>query len=104
MAVDLPGFGHSEGRTELFTPSAMGDFLYALIGEWGLGTPHVLGPDVGTGAALFLAARHPASVASSRPSVAVTPTGDPAGLPDHHHATRRHLGLLPLAGFDKREL
>ncbi|NUK36380.1 alpha/beta hydrolase [Streptomyces lunaelactis] len=64
VAVDLPGFGHSEGRTELFTPSAMGDFLYALIGEWGLGTPHVLGPDVGTGAALFLAARHPASVAS----------------------------------------
>ncbi|MFD8983454.1 alpha/beta fold hydrolase [Streptomyces sp. NPDC059564] len=64
VAVDLPGFGHSEGRTELFTPSAMGEFLYALISEWGLGTPHVLGPDVGTGAALFLAARHPESVAS----------------------------------------
>ncbi|MCX5612634.1 MULTISPECIES: alpha/beta fold hydrolase [unclassified Streptomyces] len=42
----------------------MSEFLHALIGEWGLGAPHVLGPDVGTGAALFLTARHPESVAS----------------------------------------
>ncbi|MFK0158634.1 alpha/beta fold hydrolase [Streptomyces sp. NPDC090493] len=64
IAVDLPGFGHSEGRDELFAPSAMADFLYRLIGEWGLDTPHLLAPDVGTGAALFLAARHPGTVAS----------------------------------------
>lgn len=64
VAVDLPGFGHSEGRTDLFSPSAMAEFLYTLIGEWGLEAPHLLAPDVGTGAALMLAARHPGSVAS----------------------------------------
>jgi pimeloyl-ACP methyl ester carboxylesterase len=64
VAVDLPGFGHSQGRPELFSPTAMGDFLYALIKEFGLVRPHVLGPDVGTGAALFLAARYPDAVSS----------------------------------------
>lgn len=64
IAIDLPGFGHSEGRTGLFTPEAMGEFLHQLIGEFGLGSPHVVGPDVGTCAALFLAARHPGAVAS----------------------------------------
>lgn len=64
VAVDLPGFGHSEGRIDLFAPSAMAEFLDALIAEWGLGKPHVLAPDVGAGAALFLAARHPGAVTS----------------------------------------
>ena len=64
VAVDLPGFGHSEGRTELFGPSAMAEFLKTLIAEWELGAPHVLAPDVGASAALFLAARHPGSVTS----------------------------------------
>ncbi|MEY9894453.1 pimeloyl-ACP methyl ester carboxylesterase [Catenulispora sp. MAP5-51] len=64
VAIDLPGFGHSEGRPELFGPSAMAEFLRTLIGEWELGAPHLLGPDVGTGAALFLAARHPEVVTS----------------------------------------
>src|SRR5207244_13153537 len=35
-----------------------------LIDEWGLGAPHVVGPDVGTAAALFLAARAPERVTS----------------------------------------
>jgi pimeloyl-ACP methyl ester carboxylesterase len=64
IAVDLPGFGHSEGRTDLFAPSAMARFLGTLIAEWGLGRPHLLAPDVGTGAALFLAARDPGSITS----------------------------------------
>jgi pimeloyl-ACP methyl ester carboxylesterase len=64
VAVDLPGFGHSQGRAELFAPSAMAEFLKALIGEFGLARPHILAPDVGTGAALFLAGRHPETVAS----------------------------------------
>ena len=64
IAVDLPGFGHSEGRTDLFAPSAMAEFLRTLIADFDLGEPHVLAPDVGTGAALFLAARNPGSVAS----------------------------------------
>jgi pimeloyl-ACP methyl ester carboxylesterase len=58
VAVDLPGFGHSEGRPDVLSPSPMADFLYRLIAELGLGTPHLVAPDVGASAALFLAARH----------------------------------------------
>jgi pimeloyl-ACP methyl ester carboxylesterase len=57
VAIDLPGFGHSDGRPELIAPDAMGTFLAHLIEEWGLGAPHVVGPDVGTAAALFLTAQ-----------------------------------------------
>lgn len=64
VAIDLPGFGHSEGRLDLFTPGTMAEFLHQLIGEFELGSPHLVAPDVGTGAALFLAARHPDSVTS----------------------------------------
>jgi pimeloyl-ACP methyl ester carboxylesterase len=64
VAIDLPGFGHSDGRPELIAPDAAGAFLAGLIGEWGLGAPHIVGPDVGTAAALFLAAQTPARVTS----------------------------------------
>ena len=64
VAIDLPGFGHSDGRPELIAPDTSGAFLARLIDEWGLGTPHVVGPDVGTAAALFLAARAPERVTS----------------------------------------
>jgi pimeloyl-ACP methyl ester carboxylesterase len=64
VAIDLPGFGHSDGRPELIAPDAMGEFLDALIDDWGLGAPHIVGPDVGTAAALFLAARHPERLTS----------------------------------------
>ena len=69
VAIDLPGFGKSEGRPELFSPHAMGTFLLTLIDEWGLGHPHVVGPDVATGATLFAAApdldRFPSAVVGS---------------------------------------
>jgi pimeloyl-ACP methyl ester carboxylesterase len=64
VAIDLPGFGHSEGRSDVFTPTAMGEFLLRFIAERGLGTPHLVAPDVGTSAALFLAVRHPDAVRS----------------------------------------
>ena len=64
VAIDLPGFGHSDGRPDLIAPDSAGAFLAGLIDEWGLGTPHVVGPDVGTAAALFLAAKAPERVAS----------------------------------------
>src|SRR4051795_9017056 len=63
FAVDLPGFGASERRDELLSPRAMGGFLTRLIAEADLGTPHIVGPDVGTSAALFAAAAHPERVA-----------------------------------------
>jgi pimeloyl-ACP methyl ester carboxylesterase len=65
LAIDLPGFGHSEGRTDLFSPRAMGRFLVGLIEQWELGAPHVFGPDVGGPAALFAAAESPASLTSA---------------------------------------
>jgi pimeloyl-ACP methyl ester carboxylesterase len=64
VAVDLPGFGASEARLELRSPRAMGAFLVRLIEEWGLGRPHLVGPDVGTSAALFATLLSPGSVKS----------------------------------------
>ena len=64
VAIDMPGFGHSAGRPDLIAPDASGAFLTRLIDEWGLGAPHVLVPDVGTAAALFLAANAPERVTS----------------------------------------
>jgi pimeloyl-ACP methyl ester carboxylesterase len=64
FAIDLPGFGASERRDELLSPRAMGGFLARIVDEAGLGTPHVVAPDVGTSAALFAAAAHPEIVAS----------------------------------------
>ena len=64
FAVDLPGFGASERRVDLLSPRAMGTFLTQLITEAELGTPHIVGPDVGTSAALFAAAAHPEQIAS----------------------------------------
>ncbi len=59
FAIDLPGFGASETREELLSPRAMGEFLAALIEEVELERPRIVGPDVGTAAALFAAAGHP---------------------------------------------
>jgi pimeloyl-ACP methyl ester carboxylesterase len=59
VAIDLPGFGRSERREELTSPQAMGDFLVRVADAFGLENPHVVGPDVGTAASLFAAARHP---------------------------------------------
>src|ERR1700676_4753972 len=64
VAVDLPGFGHSHGRPELIAPDSSGEFLGRLIDEWDLRAPHVVGPDIGTAAALFLAAKDPERVTS----------------------------------------
>ena len=63
FAVDLPGFGASDRRDGLLSPMAMGGFLARLIVEAELGTPHIVGPDVGTAAALFAAAQDPGRIA-----------------------------------------
>jgi pimeloyl-ACP methyl ester carboxylesterase len=59
VAIDLPGFGHSERRDELLTSSAMGEFVAHLVDAFGLKRPHAVGPDIGTSALLFTAAKHP---------------------------------------------
>lgn len=69
VAIDLPGFGQSERRSELLSPRAMGAFVLRLVDEWELGRPHLVGPDVGTGAVLFAlsedADRFPSAVVGS---------------------------------------
>ena len=64
FAVDLPGFGASEGREDLLSPRAMGGLWAQLIAEADLGRAHIVAPDVGTSAALFAAAAHPERLAS----------------------------------------
>jgi len=64
VAVDLPGFGHSERRDSLMSPRAMGEFVIRLADEFGLDQPHTVGPDIGTSALLFAAADHPGRLRS----------------------------------------
>jgi pimeloyl-ACP methyl ester carboxylesterase len=58
VAIDLPGFGRSQRRDTLLCPRAMGEFVIRAADTFGLEKPHVVGPDVGTGASLFAAALH----------------------------------------------
>src|SRR5262249_44442910 len=65
FAVDLPGFGASEARDDLFSPRAMGGFLARLVAEGGLERPPLVAPDVGPSPALFAAAAYPDRIASA---------------------------------------
>lgn len=60
VAIDLPGFGRSERRDALMTPRTMGEFIVRAADAFGLKNSHLIGPDIGTSAALFAAAAHPA--------------------------------------------
>jgi pimeloyl-ACP methyl ester carboxylesterase len=64
VAVDLPGFGHSQRREALLSPRGMGEFVVRIADAFGLDCPHVVGPDIGTAASLFAAAAHPARLRS----------------------------------------
>lgn len=60
VAIDLPGFGRSEGRPDVMTPQSMGDFLIKVVStfvrELSMKRPHAMGPDIGTSAMLCAAA------------------------------------------------
>jgi pimeloyl-ACP methyl ester carboxylesterase len=64
VALDLPGFGHSQRSDSLLSPAAMGEFIIAAAEAFGLEHPHVVAPGTGTPAALFAAARHPGRLRS----------------------------------------
>ena len=64
IAIDLPGFGHSEAWDALTSPSAMGEFVVRAADAFGLKSPHVVGPDIGTGASLYAAALFPGRLRS----------------------------------------
>ena len=59
IAVDLPGFGRSEGRPDVMSPEGMGRFIVKLAEHFGIDRLHAVGPDVGTSALLFAAAQKP---------------------------------------------
>jgi pimeloyl-ACP methyl ester carboxylesterase len=64
VAIDLPGFGHSQRRDALLSPRAMAEFVIRAADAFGLETPHLVGPDIGTAAALFAAAAYPGRLRS----------------------------------------
>src|SRR5580704_12859842 len=45
IAIDLPGFGHSERRDELLKSSTMGEFVVHALEAFELIRPHAVGPD-----------------------------------------------------------
>ncbi|HTE59871.1 MAG TPA: alpha/beta hydrolase [Solirubrobacteraceae bacterium] len=64
VAIDLPGFGHSQRSDSVLSPRVMGDFIIRAADAFELERPHVIGPATGTGASLFAAAFHPGRLRS----------------------------------------
>ena len=48
LAIDLPGFGRSQARDDLFAPQRMGEFIVKAIDAFGLTTVHAVGLDIGS--------------------------------------------------------
>src|SRR5712664_3222799 len=44
LAIDLPGFGRSEARDDLFAPQTMGEFIAKALDAFGLTSVHAVGP------------------------------------------------------------
>jgi pimeloyl-ACP methyl ester carboxylesterase len=59
LAFDLPGFGRSEAREDLFAPQRMGEFITKAIEAFGLTSVHAVGLDVGAPSVLFAALARP---------------------------------------------
>src|SRR5919106_5471318 len=47
VAIDLPGFGHSQRDDALLSLGAMGEFVVRVADTFGLERPHVVAPNVG---------------------------------------------------------
>ncbi|HMI57768.1 MAG TPA: alpha/beta hydrolase [Gemmatimonadaceae bacterium] len=60
LAIDLPGFGQSEAREELFAPQKMGEFIAKALDAFGFTSVHAVGLDVGSPSVLFAALDRPA--------------------------------------------
>jgi pimeloyl-ACP methyl ester carboxylesterase len=59
LAIDLPGFGRSEARDDLFAPRNMGEFIANTLDAFGLTSVHAVGLDVGSPSVLFAALVRP---------------------------------------------
>ena len=64
IAIDLPGFGASEGDRRDMSPNAQGAHLAEIFDELDLHNIHLVGPDVGMGAALAYVLNHKHRVTS----------------------------------------
>jgi pimeloyl-ACP methyl ester carboxylesterase len=64
LAIDLPGYGHSDGRADLYGVRAMSEFLVHILDHFDLTKIHVLGLDIGCPISLFTAALHPEKIKS----------------------------------------
>jgi len=59
LAIDLPGFGQSESRPDLFAPQKMGEFIVKAMDAFQLKAVHAVGLDVGSPSILFAALARP---------------------------------------------
>ena len=59
LAIDLPGFGRSEARDDLFAPQTMGEFIAKALDAFGLTSVHAVGLDIGSPSVLFAALARP---------------------------------------------
>jgi pimeloyl-ACP methyl ester carboxylesterase len=59
LAIDLPGFGRSEARDDLFSPQRMGEFIAKAIETFAVTSVHAVGLDVGAPSLLFAALARP---------------------------------------------
>jgi len=94
IAVDLPGFGRSDGRPDLMSPEAMGDFVIGFARHFGVARLHAIGPDVGTPALLFAAVRRPELFES-------IVVGSGATSPELAAGGLQHLIASPAGSFDE---
>jgi len=59
LAIDLPGFGQSEARDDLFAPQKMGEFIAKALDAFALTSVHAVGLDVGSPSVLFTVLERP---------------------------------------------
>ena len=59
LAIDLPGYGRSEARDDLFAPQQMGEFIAKAIEAFAVTSVHAVGLDVAAPSLLFAAQAQP---------------------------------------------
>jgi pimeloyl-ACP methyl ester carboxylesterase len=96
VAIDLPGFGHSEAREDLFASRAIAEFVLKAVDAFELENPHTVGPDIGTSTLLFAAASQPGRLRS------IVIGGGTAAVPlelgGHSQTSSTHLTSSSCAG------
>ena len=113
VAIDLPGFGHSQRHDALLSPRAMAEFVIHAADAFALDQPHLVGPGTGTAAALFAAAFYPDRlrslvVGSGAAAVPLALGGllkdwaEAEDADEFRHADPQQLVVSALAGIDAR--